>query len=297
VREQQLQRISDRIANKAKVKRGLKCHVFDVDRVIFNGHLLTNFVFEVAHEFPDRHPIHDTLLGIRQRVVMGRLPLKTLNSLVLQYVENGFFVGLPYVKVAAIAERLATNLDVASSAFPLEIVSVLRALLDQEMDGVVVAITGAPEEIVVPFCRRFGFDGVISSVYVCDEDGLYTCDRDLEAAFRKGQVMDTLANAFGFCWGASLGMGDSVRDLGILNRVGYPFAINPEPALLDEVRTGGRIAYVEENEERGARIFKADGEGRLHEVSLQEVLPKDLCNFVAPIRGSLDNKTLATALL
>jgi len=35
----------------------------------------------------------------------------------------------------------------------------------------------------------------------------------------------------------------------------------------------------------------------LHEVSLQEVLPKDLCNFVAPIRGSLDNKTLATALL
>lgn len=283
----QYERIADSLLRRRGGDRELSIHVFDVDKVIFNQHLTTNLVLEVAEQLPERYEVFDSLRFVRDQAYSGRMPLATLHSLALQYVEHGFFRGLPREVVCAIAKRLGEGLLVSTNNFPLEILENLRVLADRQGDVMVIAITGAPEEIVLPFCSRLGFDGVVSSVYECGDDGKYTLGRNLHAAYHKGRIMDELAEIFGIRWNGSIGMGNSMRDLGILDRVKYPFAINPDMDLLEVVRDNPRIVYVEDNGERGARLFRADGQRRFCEVAYCETLPPDVARLIMLIPGAL----------
>ncbi len=262
-------------------------HVFDVDQVIFHQHLTTNLVLGVAEKMPHLYGVFDSLRYIRDRVYSGCMPVSTLHSLALQYVERGFFKGLSRQDVCDIAEPLAAALLVSPESFPLQILEILRIEGELEGNALVMAITGSPEEIVLPYCARLGFNGVISSVYECDERGIYTMNRDLAAAFHKGMIMDEFSKRMSVDWDQSIGMGNSVRDLGMLQRVRYPFAINPDPDLLEQIRDDPRIVYVEDSRERGARLFQADGRRRFHEVSYCEVLPVQVAQHIMHIPGSM----------
>jgi len=272
-------------------------HVFDIDGPVFREHLLFHLMYAVSGAFPEREKFLYSFRQWREQLGLGVMTAATFYNLVTQCADHGFFVGLPSARVSEIAEREAERLVPQINEFSLELITNLKGWCYEEHPCVLVAVTGSPHEIVVPFCRRLGFDIVASVIYHTGKDGRYTRDRDMESAVSKGLVMDRIASACGVSWEGSIGVGDTKWDIEILKRVSYPIAVNPDKVLTEFVRTSPRVACVEEVTERDqVRILKADEEGRFHEVDYPDILPDYLAKFMVPIRGMWSYQTPTWAL-
>ncbi|MDP9494513.1 MAG: HAD-IB family hydrolase [Actinomycetota bacterium] len=96
----------------------------------------------------------------------------------------------------------------------------------------VVVISASPEEIVRPLCRYLGIDDVIATTSAIDEDGRYTGTIELYAyGPAKAEAMIEMARSDGIDLVASFAYSDSVTDLPMLEAVGHPVVVNPDPEL------------------------------------------------------------------
>jgi len=96
----------------------------------------------------------------------------------------------------------------------------------------VVVISASPEEIVRPLCRYLGIDDVIATRSAVGEDGRYTGTIELYAyGPAKAEAMIEIARSDGIDLADSYAYSDSVTDLPMLEAVGHPVAVNPDPEL------------------------------------------------------------------
>lgn len=109
-----------------------------------------------------------------------------------------------------------------------------------------LAISGSPVEMVVPFGRYFGFDHMWGSVYEVDRRGRYT-GRVLDARSfnRKDEIISAFTAERGLTLRGSWGVGDTESDIGFLKLVDHPICFNPNKTLYNIARRRGWAIVVE----------------------------------------------------
>ncbi len=103
-----------------------------------------------------------------------------------------------------------------------------------------VILSASPTEIVGRLADRLGLEhgiGTTSQVV----DGRYTGRLDGPFCYREGkaEIMRAMAAEHGWDLAASYAYSDSISDLAMLELVGNPVAINPEPELLELAQERG----------------------------------------------------------
>src|SRR3712207_6642204 len=99
-----------------------------------------------------------------------------------------------------------------------------------------VAISGSPQEILDLFLKPLGFDRAWGTVLAKDEGGRYT-GKVLEDPFKnKRRVLEGFVRDEGVSLEGSVGMGDTLSDVGFLDVVRTPIAFNPSRDLFDVAR-------------------------------------------------------------
>ena len=97
-----------------------------------------------------------------------------------------------------------------------------------------VLATTTPADLVEPFADLLGFDGVVATRYAVGADGdTYTGGIDGRFTWSTGKLgaVGEYAAAHGVDLAESYAYSDSVYDAPLLNAVGHPVAVNPDPRL------------------------------------------------------------------
>lgn len=103
----------------------------------------------------------------------------------------------------------------------------------RERGDVVAIVTGATRYAATPVARHLGIDHVVASELEVDARGRFTGRFQEPLCFGAGKIarLESLSEAEGIDLGASVFYSDSLTDLPLLERVGEPVAVNPDPRL------------------------------------------------------------------
>ncbi len=93
-------------------------------------------------------------------------------------------------------------------------------------------VSMAPEEIVAPFAVILGITGAIASRATVDENGKFTGEMEFFAqGENKAHAIVELAKSRDLDLSECYAYSDSETDVGMLEVVGHPFAVNPDRTL------------------------------------------------------------------
>jgi HAD superfamily hydrolase (TIGR01490 family) len=102
--------------------------------------------------------------------------------------------------------------------------------------NLIIAISGAPIELVREMARKHGFDDYRGSVYETDEHGIYTGKSfPMGDSESKNKEVDKLVEKYNIDLSKSYAYGDTAGDFLMLSRVGHPYAINPTRELINRI--------------------------------------------------------------
>ena len=104
-----------------------------------------------------------------------------------------------------------------------------------------VLLSAGPTEIVSRFALSAGLERGIGTAAEVDPDGRYTGVLSGPFCYREGkvEVMRALAEEHGYDLLASYAYTDSMSDVPMLEAVGHPVAVNPDPGLRDLAEARG----------------------------------------------------------
>jgi HAD superfamily hydrolase (TIGR01490 family) len=102
-------------------------------------------------------------------------------------------------------------------------------------------VSAAGNGVVEPLASVLGMDGGIGTRYEIDGDGAFTGRFDGPFVYGPGKVeaMRDFAGTHGIDLGASYAYSDSISDLPMLEAVGHPVVVNPDPGLAAIARREG----------------------------------------------------------
>lgn len=111
----------------------------------------------------------------------------------------------------------------------------------QEAGELVAIVTGATPYVARPLGRLLGIEHVVASELEVDAEGVFTGRAEDPLCFGPGKVVraERLAAAQGFDLAQAVFYTDSLTDLPLLERVGEPVAVNPDPRLRRVARRRG----------------------------------------------------------
>jgi phosphoserine phosphatase len=119
------------------------------------------------------------------------------------------------------------------------------ALRLKEAEYQLIAISGSPQEILDLFLKPLGFDRAWGTVLAKDARGRYTGEV-LENPFgNKRRVLEEFLADAEAGLEDSVGMGDTLSDVGFLEMVETPIAFNPNRGLFEVARQRGWPIVVE----------------------------------------------------
>ena len=111
----------------------------------------------------------------------------------------------------------------------------MRTLLDQH--GTAgdhrIVISASPTEIVSRLAQEAGLESGVGTTAARDTDGVYTGELAGPFCYKHGkvEVMEQLAADHGYDLADCYAYSDSASDMPMLEAVGHPVAVNPEPEL------------------------------------------------------------------
>ena len=115
----------------------------------------------------------------------------------------------------------------------------LQLLQQYKAEGrVLIAISGSIANIVEPFARSIGFEYVVASGLAI-EGGTFTGERVAETKHAKDQILRNLVVKHGLSLDDSIGVGDTHRDIAMLDVTEHAIAFNPNAALYAEAQKRG----------------------------------------------------------
>jgi phosphoserine phosphatase len=199
-----------------------------------------------------------------------------VGEIAVPLLQGGLLKGLRERDVLDIAMRMMVELRSQRYIFTRTLMEVLARCPRSER-GLIIAITGSPQKVAELFVADMGFDLVFGTNYRV-EDGIYTGELDERSAVDKGAIVDELAERFKLNLASSMAVGDTASDIPMLERVGFPIAMNPNPELLAQARRR-RYTVVYDRQKNGVTVFRPDAYGCLSEVPLQRIFPPYVKDF------------------
>lgn len=158
---------------------------------------------------------------------------------------NALGESLPSMALARGAARLAKGRDRAAiQRVALDVAPTLVGMLQPMASAVfaehraaghpLVLATTTPYDLVEPFARALGFDGVVATRYGVGADGRYDGSVDGPFVWSTGKLAAVRSWALdhGIALEASHAYSDSVYDTPLLSAVGFPHVVNPDPRMV-----------------------------------------------------------------
>lgn len=111
----------------------------------------------------------------------------------------------------------------------------------REAGHVIVLLTSATQFLTEPVARELGIDHMLCTRIEVGDDGVFTGNYEVPACYGAGKVRyaERFAEAHGIDLAASFFYSDSFSDLPMLERVGQPRVVNPDPRLRRVARDRG----------------------------------------------------------
>jgi HAD superfamily hydrolase (TIGR01490 family) len=103
----------------------------------------------------------------------------------------------------------------------------------KERGDLTFLVTAAPIELAEVIAAELGMDGAVATVSELDEGGFYTgrLVGEIMHGPAKAKAVAEVAAERGIELGECAAYSDSINDLPLLEAVGFPHAVNPEPEL------------------------------------------------------------------
>ncbi len=209
---------------------GRSAAVFDLDRTLLAGSstpVINDALFEVG--LTSRRSIPGQGLMMQ----LYRLAGESLPSMALARVAALTMRGKPVADAVRAADIAADRLvrDILPYAYPL-------LAWHRDHGRLLLLATTTPADLVRPLAERLGFDDVVATRWgrAVDRHGVERYTGGVEGGFvwalGKLVAVRRWAEARDVSLGDSWAYSDSVYDLPLLEAVGHPTAINPDPRLL-----------------------------------------------------------------
>ncbi len=149
--------------------------------------------------------------------------------------------------LAAVAGRSADEVLALSDGFIPDLVSSItpqmHSVLDEHAESGHdrVLLSAGPTEIVSRFALSAGLERGTGTTSEVDSDGRYTGVLSGPFCYREGkvEVMRALAEEHGYDLRTSYAYTDSMSDAPMLEAVGHPVAVNPDPGLRELAEARG----------------------------------------------------------
>jgi HAD superfamily hydrolase (TIGR01490 family) len=213
--------------------------VFDVDGTLFRRGLLPALTRRLVNEGVFSEQVREELSRDYYAWVERRGSYDTYDRLVVDL----FLRELKGVTVANL-QRCA-RAEVEAHGRRLHMYTRDVALRLKQAGYQLVAISGSPQEILDLFLKPLGFDRSWGTVLAQDAQGYYTGEV-LHYPFKnKRQVLEEFLKEANIALEGSVGMGDTLSDVGFLEMVWTPIAFNPNRDLLEVARQRGWPIVVE----------------------------------------------------
>ena len=204
--------------------------VFDVDGTLFRRGLLPALTRRLVNEEVFSERVREELSEDYYAWVERRGSYDTYDRLVMEL----FLRELEGVSVAEL-QRCA-RVEVETHGRRVHMYTRDMALRLKEAGYQLIAISGSPQEILDLFLKPLGFDRAWGTVLAQDAAGRYTGEV-LENPFgNKRRVMEEFLESAEVRIEGSVGMGDTLSDVGFLEMVDTPIAFNPNRGLFEVAR-------------------------------------------------------------
>ncbi len=212
--------------------------VFDVDGTLFRRGLLPALTRRLVNEgvFPER--VREELSEDYYAWVERRGSYEAYDKLVWQL----FLRELKGVLVTEL-QRCA-KVEVEAHGRRLHLYTRDLALRLKRAGYYLIAISGSPMEIIEIFLKPLGFDGAWGTV-LGQEEGRYTGELLRDPFSDKRRVLKEFVNETGRNLDGSVGVGDTLSDVGFLELVHTPIVFNPNRALFEVADQRGWPIVVE----------------------------------------------------
>ena len=229
--------------------------IFDIDGTIFRNSLLIELHWKMVKA------------GIVPKKALRRLDKRywawvRRTGAYDQYLQeviqsfDEFVAGVSVKDIRVLARKVvATQSDIVYRS--------TRDLIEQlRSTHLLVAISGSPNIVVAEFARHWKFDHYIGTEHEV-KDGYFTGNKIWVASENKEEALRRLQEEHGFALGKeSVGVGDTVSDIKILDLVERPICINPTAALY---RTAAKKGWEILLERKDALYHVKKGRIVLHE--------------------------------
>ena len=213
--------------------------VFDVDGTLFRRGLLPALTRRLVNEgvFPER--VREELSRDYYAWVERRGSYEAYDELVMEL----FLRELKGVSVAEL--RRCATAEVEAHGRRLHMYTRDLAHRLKEAGYHIIAISGSPQEILDLFLKPLGFDRAWGTVLGQDADGRYTGEV-LEDPFKnKRRVLEGFLEDADVGLENSVGVGDTLSDVGFLEMVKTPIAFNPNRSFFEVAHGRGWPIVVE----------------------------------------------------
>jgi HAD superfamily hydrolase (TIGR01490 family) len=204
--------------------------VFDVDGTLFRRGLLPALTRRLVEEGVFSERVREELSEDYYAWVERRGSYDTYDRLVMEL----FLRELEGISVAEL-QRCAIA-EVEAHGRRLHMYTRDVALRLKQAGYQLIAISGSPQEILDLFLKPLGFDRAWGTVLAQDARGRYTGEVLQNPFGNKRRVLEQFAGDAGVSLEGSVGVGDTLSDVGFLELVQTPIAFNPNRGLFEVAR-------------------------------------------------------------
>jgi HAD superfamily hydrolase (TIGR01490 family) len=213
--------------------------VFDVDGTLFRRGLLPALTRRLVDEGVFSERVREELSRDYYAWVERRGSYETYDELVVEL----FLRELEGVSVTELRKYATVEVEAHGRRLHMYTRDMTRRL--KEAGYHLIAISGSPQEILDLFLKPLLFDRSWGTVLARDDRGRFTGEM-LHNPFRnKRAVLERFMEDTGAVLGGSVGLGDTLSDVGFLEMVGTPIAFNPNRSLFEVARRSGWPIVVE----------------------------------------------------
>ena len=216
--------------------------VFDVDGTLFRRGLLAELTRRLVDEGVFSERVREELSRDYYAWVERRGSYESYDNLVVELFQRQL-QGIPLKELRRCARAEVEDHGRRLHLYTRELTQRLG-----EAGYFLLAISGSPEEILDIFLKPLGFDGAFGTVLAVDGEDRYTGERLTNPFEDKRRVLEAFLVETGMNLEGSVGVGDTLSDVGFLEMVEAPIAFNPNRALF-EAALGRRWPLVVERKD------------------------------------------------
>jgi HAD superfamily hydrolase (TIGR01490 family) len=213
--------------------------VFDVDGTLFRRGLMPALTRRLVNEGVFSERVREELSQDYYAWVERRGSYETYDELVVEL----FLRELAGVSVAELRRCATVEVEAHGRRLHIYTRDVARRL--KQAGYHLIAISGSPQEILDLFLKPLSFDRAWGTVLAQDARGRYTGETLHNPFANKREVLEKFLEDADVGLEGSVGLGDTLSDVGFLEMVQTPIAFNPNRSLFEVARRWSWSIVVE----------------------------------------------------